>query len=456
MAHSSRHRSRKHSGARLESLPVTPPAPLYRRVPWFAVVVTLLILLTAAFAESPVRDAATLGPIAEAHLELSAGYLAIAPLSAVLDTLTLLGARQHIVVLISLLIIYAAIRVWRVRRQAREETKAPRAQPSVRREAGFAALFLLAIVVVYTAAAALPRPMASLAADASDVIVTVDFHSHTRFSHDGRPGWDPSDVRAWHRASGFDAAYISDHRTVQGAELGIADNPVEAGQGTMLLQALEAGWRGEHVNILGANRFYKGLTTTDLRDVDEAALALASLIPNREPIIVETFPGRLDKLVAATGLGTAGIRAIEVVDGSPRGLDQTRILRSRIVHFADSLKVAMVAGSDNHGWGRAAPGWTLLIVPGWRGMRTDSLSSSIETSLRKGRDATRVVERTIAGEINGDNILELALTLPIVTWTMLTTLSVDERIMWVIWTWLLVVALRLTNTWLRRRLRPLT
>ena len=420
-------------------------------------VVTLFIILTAAFAQSPVRDAATLGPIAEAHLELSVGYLAIAPLSAVLDTLTLLGARQHIVVLISLLIIYAAIRVWRVRRHARAETEDWRAQISVKREAGFAALFLFAVVVVYAAAAVLPRPMASLAAEASDVIVTVDFHSHTRFSHDGRPGWDPSDVRAWHRAAGFDAAYISDHRTVQGAELGIADNPVEGGQGTMLLQALEVGWRGEHVNILGANRFYKGLTTSDLRDVDEQALALASLIPNREPIIVETFPGKLDKLVAATGPGTGGIRAIEVVDGSPRGLDQTRILRSRIVHFADSLKVAMVAGSDNHGWGRAAPGWTLLIVPGWRGMRTDSLSSFIETSLRKGRDATRVVERTVAGEINGNSILELALTLPIVTWTMLTMLSVDERIMWVIWVWLIVVALRLTKTWIRRhRLRPLT
>ncbi|HEY7235861.1 MAG TPA: hypothetical protein VH539_17020 [Gemmatimonadaceae bacterium] len=424
--------------------------PLYRRVPWLAVVVTLLILLTAAFAESPVRDAATLGPIAEAHLELSAGYLVIAPLSAVLDTLTLLGARQHIVVLFSLVIVYAAIRMWRVRRQPRAED-APRARPGAKREAGFGALFVLAVVALYAAAAVLPRPMASLAADASDVILTVDFHSHTRFSHDGRPGWDPSDVRAWHRAAGFDAAYISDHRTVQGAELGIADNPVEAGQGTMLLQALEAGWRGEHVNILGANRFYKGLTSSDLRDVDEQALALASLIPNREPIIVETFPGKLDRLVAASGPGTAGVRAIEVVDGSPRGLDQTRILRSRIVHLADSLNLAMVAGSDNHGWGKTAPGWTLLIVPGWRGMRTDSLSGSIERALRKGRDATRVVERTVAGEINGDNILELALTLPIVTWTMLTTLSVDERIMWVIWTWLLVVALRLTNTWRRRR-----
>jgi hypothetical protein len=312
-------------------------------------------------------------------------------------------------------------------------------------------VFLLVIVLTYAAALVLPRPMASLAPEASDVLITVDFHSHTQYSHDGRPGWDASDVRGWHRAAGFDAAYISDHRTVEGAELGLADNPAEAGQGTMILQALEAGWRGEHVNILGANRAYKGLTTADLRDVDEQALALASLIANHEPIVIETLPADLSKIVPASGPGTAGIRAIEIVDGSPRGLDQTRIMRSRIVHLSDSLNLAMVTGSDNHGWGRVAPGWTLLIVPGWRGMKTDSLEFAIERAIRLGHDATRVVERRVAGELNGGNALELTLTLPLVTWGMLTTLSTDERVVWLIWVWAVVLAVRLTTEWRRRR-----
>jgi len=426
-----------------------PPAPLYRRIAWFAVATTVLVILAAAFAEDPIRDAVTLGAATEAHLEHSVGYLAIAPISNIFDTLTLLGARQHLVVIISLILIYIAIRIWRIKLQRRSEVGAPPSR--VAHEAKYAASFLAGMVVLYAAAIAMPRPMAALAADSPDVIVTVDFHAHTRYSHDGRPGWDPADVRAWHRSAGFDAAYISDHRTVQGAELGIVDNPTEAGQGTMLLQALEAVWRGEHVNILGANRFYKGLTTADLRDVDEQALALASLIGNREPIVIETLPGKLDKIVPAGGPGTAGIRAIELVDGSPRGLDQTRIMRSRIVHLADSLNLALVAGSDNHGWGRTAPGWTLLIVPGWRGMRTDSLAFSIERSLRLGREATRVVERRVAGELNGGNALELTLTLPIITWSMLTTLSLDERIMWVLWVWVVVLALRLTTSWRRRR-----
>jgi hypothetical protein len=453
VAHSSRNRSRKAGGARLEPLPNAPALPLYRRIPWLAVTLTLLVLISAALAEEPVRDAMSLRLIPEAHLVLSVGYLAIAPLSDVLDTLTLLGARQHIVVLVSLLVVYAAVRVWRVTMERRAGAASlSTTRRRVVRESVVGGLSLLGLLVVYAAAVALPRPMAALAAEPSDIITIVDFHSHTRFSHDGRPGWEPNNVRAWHRSAGFDAAYISDHRTVQGAELGIADNPSEAGQGEMILQALEVGMRGEHVNILGANRFYKGLTTPDLRDADEQSLALASMIPGREPVIVETFPGHLERIVPANGPRTAGIRAIELVDGSPRGLDETRIKRSRIIHLADSAKLAMVAGSDNHGWGRAAPAWTLVIVPGWRGMGTDSLASAIERSLRAGREATRVVERRIPGELNGGNALEFMLTLPIVVWSMFTTLSVDERVMWLIWIWVIVLAWRLTREWRRRRL----
>lgn len=450
MAHTSRNRTGKQSRPRLEPIPATPRGSFYRRLPWVATALTLLVILAAAFAAEPIRDAVTLGPVPEAHIDLSAGYIVLAPVSNVLDTLTLLGARQHIALLVSVIIVYAVTRIvrrgWRPAADVATETTT-----SVLREAGYAALFLAVLVLVYAMAALMPRPMAAIAAERSDAILVADFHAHTRYSHDGRAGWDPAAVRAWHRAAGFDAAYVSDHRTVQGAELGIADNPREAGQGTMLLQALEVGWRGEHVNVLGANRFYKGLTTPDLRDVDEQSLTLASLLVGREPVVIETFPGKLANIKPAMGPGTAGVRAIELIDGSPRGLDQTRIMRSRIIRLADSLNLAMVAGSDNHGWGRAAPGWTLLIVPGWRGMGTDSLSSAIERSLREGKEATRVVERRIAGELNGANVLEMTFTLPIVTWGMFTTLSADERVMWIVWVWVLAVGWRLVRTWRRRR-----
>ncbi len=299
-------------------------------------------------------------------------------------------------------------------------------------EAIAALLFLASIFVVYAAVALLPRPMAQLTTTDDEVFV-VDFHSHTRYSHDGRSGWTEEDVRNWHRGAGYDVAYITDHASYEGAERGIAVNPGQAGEGTMIFQGLEAIYRGEHVNVLSAGRLYRGLTTPDLKSVDEQSLALASLIAPSAPVLIETLPGNLTRVSASPGPGRAGVSAIEIIDGSPRGLAQTRRDRARIVRIADSLNLALVTGSDNHGWGRAAPGWTLLRIPGWRGMVTDSLSKAIERALRIGRrEATRTVERRVA---DGVTPMSIVLAPPVIAWRMFTTLSPDERVTWIVWVW---------------------
>ena len=118
--------------------------------------VTLALLVSAAFAVEPVRDAATFDVIPEAHLDLSSEYVAVAPISNVLDTLTLLGVRQHIAMLVSLIVLYVAVRIWRRRSAAREGL--------------FAILFLFAIVVTYVAGALAPRPMAALELTPAELI----------------------------------------------------------------------------------------------------------------------------------------------------------------------------------------------------------------------------------------------------------------------------------------------
>jgi hypothetical protein len=222
------------------------------------VVVTLLVLVTSAFAIDPVRDAALLIGVGEARLDVTASYLAIAPISAILDTLTLLTVGQHIASLVWAIILFAAWRVFRARRGG----------VRLVREAMAAGIFLAAIFAIYAMAALMPRPMARLAIS-DETVLAVDFHTHTRYSHDGRSGWTENAVRKWMANAGFDAAYVTDHRTLEGAERGVAANPGLAGEGTLLLQGLEAGYKGEHVNILSAGRRYKGITTPDLRDVDE-------------------------------------------------------------------------------------------------------------------------------------------------------------------------------------------
>jgi hypothetical protein len=417
--------------------PAAPPVAWYARIAWFPVGVTLLVMVTALFAVEPIRDAVTLGGVGEARLSVSAGYIAIAPLSAVLDTITLLTVAQHIALLLWVILVYIG---WRVRSTRKPTTPL--------RETGYAAALLGGILVAYAAAALLPRPMAALATS-DDTVLSLDFHAHSKYSHDGRPAWTEDDVRNWHRAAGYDAAYITDHATFEGAERGIASNPGQAGEGTMLLQGLEAFFRGEHVNILDAGRRYKGLTTPDLKDVDEQSLAIAGVITATTPVIIETIPGDLSKVPVKTTQGTTGVSAIEIVDGSPRGLSQTRRERARIVRIADSLNLALVVGSDNHGWGRAAPGWTLMRIPGWRGMTTDSLSRRIEEVLRVGRrESTRNVERRIAG---GTSPIALAFAAPAIAWRMFTTLAPDERVMWIVWVWAIALVPRARQAMRSRR-----
>ena len=397
-----------------------------RGLPWLALATIALLALSAAWAIDPIRDAATKGAVAEATLDRSAGYLFIAPISAILDTITLLSVRQHVALVVTLALVWGAWWWW-TRREHDLAVSSTRRALLVASRAGIA---LATLVGVYVVALLVPRPMAALQKDAP-AIVAVDFHAHTKYSHDGRWNWEPEDVRRWHRKAGFDVAYISDHRSFDGAREGWANNPTQSGTETLLLPAIEAVWQGEHVNVLDADRMYRGILDAALRDVDTEALTLASLVPGNEPVLIETIPGNLSKVVPAKGRGTPGVRAIEVVDGAPRGLAQSRQQRARILDIADSANIALVAGSDHHGWGHAASAWTLLVLPGWRAAPPDEVSRAIAGTLRTGgRGATKVVERFVA---DTDDPALVPFTVPLVAWGMLRTLSLDERVVWFAW-----------------------
>ncbi|HTE44301.1 MAG TPA: hypothetical protein VK636_03565 [Gemmatimonadaceae bacterium] len=428
MSRSTSHAQPSRHGARPNDSGVSRTVRFRRAIPWWAIVITVLVLVTAPFAVEPVWDAATFGSVGEGRLDLPSAYMAIAPLSNVLDTLTLLTVAQHVAIFIFVLALFTGWRAWRGRTR----------RPTPRGEFIAAVVLIVTVVVIYVVGVLLPRPMAQLVLSDPEV-VSIDFHAHTKYSHDGRSGWTEEDVRDWHRAAGFDVAYITDHATFEGAERGVAGNPGLAGQGTVLLQGLEAFYRGEHVNILSAGRRFRGITTKDMKDVDEEALALASLIPATSPLLIETIPGNLSKMTPAKFDGGVGVRAIEIVDGSPRGLAQGRKEHDRIVKLADTLNLALVTGSDNHGWGHAAPGWTLMRVPGWRGMTTDSLSRRVEDILRIGRrESTKTIERRVASATDPMSIIFAG---PAVFWRMLTTLSPDERVIWLMWVWGLVIVI---------------
>jgi predicted metal-dependent phosphoesterase TrpH len=360
----------------------------------------------------------------DTRLVLPTAYVALSPALRLLDALTLLSLGQHVALWVSVLLLWALW--WRARRV--------RATGALVTLAGMTAV----AVVVYAAASLLPRPMARLVTGDADV-VRVDFHAHTSASHDVPRWFDVAARRAWHHDAGYDVAYVADHRDWSAVRLALASNPARAGDGVVLLSALE-GYVG-HLHVV-----FLGLTPADSALVVRQHLYSAVLTSGRAPVTIATIPGPLFETIDAAARDTPPfVRAIEIVDGAPKGLWQGDRDADALRDRARALGMARVAGSNHHGWGRTAVAWNLVRLPGWRTLGPDTLAARIADVVRSGAAGDiRVVARRRPSP--GRSVLALGATLPVLVWQTLTTLQPTERIVWVAWIVALVLLAR------RRRL----
>ncbi|MDE2753938.1 MAG: hypothetical protein OXI83_15295, partial [Gemmatimonadota bacterium] len=375
--------------------------------------VAALIVFSTPFATPALRDAATLQPFPPATLQHPPSYLLGAPLFGLWDTLSLLTLSQHQAVLATLIVLYAATRLVAARTSHRRPpgpARHPHAdQPQARgaaathpspsrrlaREALSAAAALAALLAFYAAAALIPRPMAAIRLASPD-LVAVDFHSHTNHSHDGWALFTAARNRAWHEAGGFHAAYVTDHYTWAGVDEALPTNPARAGDRTVLLSGMEVRLRDRHTNILGDRARYVFALDSTLHHLDPDSIAAAHHRGAPPPTMLYTIPGRLDRIVPFGPGSPAGVIGVELSDGAPGGLEQARAERGEILALADSMDLAVVAGTNNHGWGRTVPAWSVMRLPGWPEMTPDELGSAIERTLhRERRRAVTVLERTM-------------------------------------------------------------
>jgi len=376
-----------------------------------------VVIGTALFAVPPLTDAATGSPVRYAHLALSAGYVLLAPVCDTLDALSVFSGRQHFAFVATIALLYT---VWRYVHQRRSG----RAQFRRTREALVASLVLLAVITLYAGGTMLVRPLPRLVMSSPDDIV-IDFHSHTSFSWDGRRDFSPEANRLWHQASGFNAAYITDHGSFDGAQEAARRNPSRAGDGTVLLSGIEVRSGGRHLDILGTDASdaaaYKG------DDLAEAMFLRKVRMERPVPaVVLLTLPGHLDPERTAVP-----IDAIEISDGAPRGLSQIDNERAAITKLARDHNAALVAGSNNHGWASASPAWSVMAIVGWRSMTPAQLDTAIRsTLLRRGPRATRVIERRTPGPAS---LTAIAATVPVALWRMLITLTWLERLSWLAW-----------------------
>jgi hypothetical protein len=397
-------------------------------------------MVTAAFSLSPLVFSGDQTIGATAVLRTPFAYDAIAPLSNTLDALTLLTPSQYAATAgLCALVFLAASWSGRSRTHFRA-----RLQDLARS----ALLFTAASVAVIGLMLIAPRPVASLELGDHDLVV-VDFHSHTSASHDGRAGFDSEKNREWHRSTGFNVAYVTDHRTFAGALDGGERNPTSAGLGVVLLPGVELHDRGEHPILLGVDPLRMKITSPDWPGTTVAPAA--GPVP---PILLLSMPGSIEHVPLSESAGSVRLAGIEESDGSPRGMAQTAHDRAGIQKLSRTLGIALVAGSDNHGWGHTAPAWTVVRIPGWEGMRPSTLDAAIRRALLENAPGSLgVITRRTA--IGGTGNLGRAVAGVAVVVTLLRGLNLRERFSWIAWSWLgqmLAVARVKRN---RRRLRLL-
>ncbi len=402
--------------------------------------ITLAVSVSAVFSLSPLVRLDAPASVTAPTLYTPFAYDLIAPLSNVLDALTLLTPPQYwatfgLCALAFLLFCWSS--------GSRIVCRA-----SVQRLAKSTVLFTAGAVALIGVMLVVRRPMASLRLQDRDLIA-VDFHSHTSSSHDGRPGFDSEKNREWHRSAGFNAAYITDHRTFAGALQGSEFNPATAGAGVVLLSGIELHDRGEHPLLLGADAHLTNITSPDWQGT--IVVPAAGSVP---PVLVLSMPGNIEQVPANEYKGTIRLAGIEESDGSPRGMGQAERDRAGIANLSETLYLTPVSGSDNHGWGRAAPAWTVLRIQGWQSMSPSTLDAAIRRVLLAHEPGfSEVIARRTA--ISGTGRVEQALAGISVVVMMFRTMNVRERFSWLVWSWLSGIAAMVRARQNRRQLRLL-
>jgi len=398
-----------------------------RPIPKLRIVGGLVLLAILLPARAPVVSALTGQPIPGVGLRLTPAYLLLAPLCGVVDYLTVLTVPQHLMVLSTAALLFVA---WRVLR--RRHPRGFLARTAI--ELGATVAYVVAVLGFYAFGALGPHPMAALTVDDPDVVV-VDFHSHTLASHDGRKSFTAERNRAWHAGAGFDVGYITDHDRLDAAHEAAAHNPTRAGDGTVLLPGREVIYRGQHVVVLGELDPRLGPGVGNGGVVDPAHPCAGW------PVLIQTIPNNLGNVTPAgcTDEG-AGVRAIELVDGDPRGLAQGDRERARIFALADSMNLAVVAASNLHGWGRTSAAWNLMRIPGWRTMTPAALDAHIQERVHEGGpDAVQIVTVRRPGARLGGVGIAAAPVVAVADFV--AARSRLERVSWILWITLAALAL---------------
>lgn len=402
-----------------------------RRPPRLAgpLIVTALLLGARLWPAAALHDPVSGTVPPELYLKIPWTYLILAPLFSMWDGISMLSMSRLIGFLLGLVVVYLAwraIQFWLTRHTYQRE----HIGRSVLRELGVLVLSLVLFLAFLVVGALWHRPMLSLAGThARDVV--VDFHSHTKVSHDVKDTWmrgfDTEANRRWHTRAGFDAAFITDHNVNSPqSQLASRGSRAASRRSTVLCPGTEvSAWRA-HIVLLGDTlpvdrSRYRGLdgllALLGASDSIYGALSLASL-----PEYRRNHWERLDQLASS------GLDGFEIVNASPKANELTRPQINTVISVARHHNAFVAGVSDSHGWGATSMVWNLVRSP----ENPSNICSMILRQLRTGFGAVRIIERH---RLRPDSWWPRWLTPVGVVWETWRGMGWILTLAWLLWIW---------------------
>jgi len=373
---------------------------LLRRHP-VAIVLVLLLLVSAIHPLSPLVDAITGSAPGDVDLDRPVLYVLTAPISNVLDALTFFSlqrAQWALVVWVAVLAAWGALR--------------KRSEPASWGRRGLRALVGPAVVVLLGAAAVLlPRPVPRLVT-ASGAGTVIDYHAHTSASHDGRPGWSLEKLAAWHARQGFDASYVTDHNVIYDGSLPPSpETPIN------LLPGVEWSVYRQHVVAIGP---VEPLVRDSFGESGARMMRIFAALERQAALGIASLPEYWRNYADELGsFVVAGADGFEIVNCSPKGLAFPSRGRREVLDLARGHNLIVVGATDNHGWGQVTCVWNVSRPGSAQGFQTN-----------------RVFARPLALVQGDGRPWTAAATQP---WLMLRSLSWGERVSWLTWVFIILL-----------------
>ena len=259
----------------------------------------------------------------------------------------------------------------------------------------FYAILVLASLIAFTALFPLPGPKLIK----PEGFIAVDFHSHTRYSHDN-VSTEASSLR-FHEKSGYDFFFVTEHQNTLSFEKFGGDKRVLPG---MQIQSTD----GESLLLLSAKPF----DGEDYRD-----LSIEEIIRKAHQNDILVFMPHWWKWhhPPLDFLKKAGIDGFEVYNAGYKGyrnFDEDS--RAGLISFIKENSLGAIGSTDWHGWGYMSNVWTVfegenvveggkLKLPHYQKIAHGKFSPQSKLSERQSFDPSKtmilVLEQRQAGHI---------------------------------------------------------